>query len=116
MAHFSFSTKEVANLPLIVVNTGKEPIDLKVELLIPGPSELKSGFEPIPDLDWIKLEGTDFKGIKPNESATTDVIISIPNEEKFLGKRYQIFIWSHTSGERIGVGLKTNKLLFTIKE
>ncbi len=33
--------------------------------------------------------------------------------EKYLGKKYQVFIWSHTVGRAIGVGLKS-KLLLTI--
>jgi len=111
----SYSTKETAGLPLVVVNTGDEPIDLKVELLLPQPSELKEGFEPIPDLTWIKLEKTEFKDIKPNDAAMTDVVISIPDDARYSGKKYQVFIWSHTVGRRIGVGLKS-KLLFAVSK
>ncbi|OGW82845.1 MAG: hypothetical protein A2987_02030 [Omnitrophica bacterium RIFCSPLOWO2_01_FULL_45_10] len=109
----SYSTKETVGLPLVVVNTGDEPVDLKMELLLPQESELKEGFEPIPDLSWIRLERTEFKEIEPNEHATSDVIISIPPDPRYQGKKYQVFIWSHTVGGRIGVGLKS-KLLFTI--
>ena len=109
----AYSTKEVANLPLAVVNTGDEPVDLKIEVLMPDETELKEGFEPIPDLSWIKLEQTELKGNKHNEAAATDVIISIPDDAKYSGKKYQVFIWSHTVGRNIGVGLKS-KLLFTI--
>ncbi|MBI4335065.1 MAG: hypothetical protein HY589_00240 [Candidatus Omnitrophica bacterium] len=111
----TYSAKETAGLPLVVVNTGKEPIDLKVELLMPDASELKEGYEPIPDLGWIKLEHTEFSGIQPKETATTDVAISIPNDDIYRGRKFQVFIWSHTTGTAIGVGLKS-KLLFTIKE
>lgn len=110
----TYSTEEVANLPLVIVNTGEEPIDLKIELLLPDVSELKEGFKSIPDLNWIKLEQTEFTGIKPKEAAITDVVISIPDDDIYRGKRYQVFIWSHTIGTKIGVGLKS-KLLFTIK-
>ena len=109
----SCSTKETAGLPLIVVNTGEESLDLKMEVLLPEAQELKEGFEPIPDLGWIKLEQTEFKGIGHNDSAATDVIITIPDDKQYLGKKYQVFIWSHTVGRNIGVGLKS-KLLFSI--
>ena len=108
-----YSTQEVVGLPLTVVNTGEEPVDLKMELLMPDMSELKEGFEPIPDLAWIRLEKQEFKEIQPNEAATTDVVISIPPDEQYQGKKFQVFIWTHTIGEKIGVGLKS-KLLFTI--
>ncbi|MCX5699190.1 MAG: hypothetical protein NTX01_05795 [Candidatus Omnitrophica bacterium] len=110
----AYSTKETAGLPLAVMNTGKQAVDLKVELLLPAAEELKPAFKSIPDLSWIKLEKTDFQGIKPNESAITDVIISIPNQRQYKGEQYQVFIWSHTTGTSIGIGLKS-KLLLKIK-
>lgn len=110
----TYSTKETANMPLEVANTGKEPVNLKVELIMPQAEELKKGFEPIPDLSWVKLEKTEFNNIKPNEKAVTDVVFSIPNTEKYMGKKYQVFIWSHTFGTNIGIGLKS-KLLMIIK-
>lgn len=109
-----YSTKETAGLPLAVVNTGKEPVDLKIEILMPEDAELKEGFAPIPSLAWIKLETEEFKGIKPNDAAITDVKIYIPNDKGYAGKNYQVFIWSHTVGRMIGVGLKS-KLLIKIK-
>ena len=109
-----YSTKEVAGLPLVVVNTGEEPIDLKVELLMPDASELKEGYEPIPDLGWVSLGQTEFSAIQPKEAAETDVLISIPSNDVYRGRKYQVYIWSHTTGTAIGVGLKS-KLLFTIK-
>lgn len=110
-----YSTKELANLPLAVVNTGEEPIDLKVEILLPEPEELKEGYEPIPDINWIRLKKSSFKGIKPKKAAVTDVKILIPADDIYKGKKYQVFIWTHSVGSAIGIGLKS-KLLFTIKE
>lgn len=111
----TYSTKETANLPLTVINTGEEAVDLKLDLLMPDTSELKEGYEPIPDLAWLQLEKTEFEDVKPNESAVTDVLITIPDDEQYKGKRYQVFIWSRTIGTKIGVGLKS-KLLFSIKD
>ncbi len=111
----NYSTKELAGLPLAVVNTGDESIDLKAEVLLPDVSELKEGYESIPDINWIKLKRTSFKNIKPKKAAVTDVKISIPADDIYKGKRYHVFIWTHSVGSVIGVGLKS-KLLFTIKE
>jgi hypothetical protein len=110
----SYSTSETAGLPLVVVNTGTSAVDLKIELLLPDKTELKEGYEAIPDLSWIELKQREFFNIVPNAAATTDVLIHIPNEEQYRGKKYQVFIWSHTVGIKIGVGLKS-KLLFSIK-
>lgn len=111
----TYSTNETVNLPLLVVNTGAEAVDLKIEVIMAEPSELKAGYEAMPDLSWIKLEKADFKEILPNEAAKTDVIISIPNDKRYSGKKYQVFIWTYTVGRKVGVGLKS-KLLFSIKD
>jgi hypothetical protein len=111
----SYSTREVASLPLEVVNTSDEPVDLKIELLMPETSELKEGYAPIPDLGWVSLAQLNFSNIQPRASAETDVVITIPADAQYKGKKYQVFIWSHTVGRKIGVGLKS-KLLITIKE
>jgi len=99
-----------------VVNTGDTAIDLKIEVLLPEKSELKAGgYAPIPDLSWITLERSEFKEVKPGAEAVTDVIISIPGDEKYRGRKFQVFIWSRTVGRSIGVGLKS-KLLLTVRE
>lgn len=110
----SYSTNEVAGLPLAVVNTGDRSIDLRAELLLPEKSELKEGYEAIPDLNWIELKQKEFFKIEPKQTATTDVVIHIPNDKQYKGKKYQVYIWSHTIGMQIGVGLKS-RLLLSIK-
>lgn len=107
----TYSTQKTAGLPLTVVNTGQEATDLKIEVLLPQPQELKPGFEPIPDISWIRLEKSDFKQVKPNEAAQSDVLIAIPNKPQYRGKNYQVFIWTHTVGRSIGIGLKSRLLL-----
>ena len=109
-----FSMEKEANVPLIITNTSSNKVRLRIDVLLPQESELKEGFEAIPDIKWIGLKQKEFL-VKPNQSAKTDVIISIPYDEAYLGKRYQVYIWSHTVGRAIGVGLKS-KLLFTIRE
>jgi hypothetical protein len=66
-------------------------------------------------LGWVSLAQLNFSNIQPRASAETDVVITIPADAQYKGKKYQVFIWSHTVGRKIGVGLKS-KLLITIKE
>jgi len=98
---------------LRVRNKGKNSIELKMEVLVPSKSELKQGYEPIPDASWIELE-KDYFSVEPSENAVTDVIITIPRDKKYLGKKYQAYIWSHTIGKGkvpIALGLKSRLLL-----
>jgi len=109
----AYSMEKEAKQPLIIVNTSGQVITLKIELLAPQEPELKKGFEIIPDVNWIKVNKTEFT-VEPGKSAKTDVIITVPDDPQYQGKKYQVFIWSHTTGKAVGVGLKS-KLLLTVK-
>src|SRR5689334_20051382 len=80
------SMAEVVNLPLRVMNTGKDPVDLVVDVIPGNDGEVKKGFERIPDTSWIKLQQSTFT-VPPGLEAVTDVIISIPNDKSLLGRR-----------------------------
>lgn len=110
----TYSLEKQAKTPLIINNTSKQKVKLKIEVLLPQKSELKEGFMPVPDINWIELKEKQFV-VEPNQSAKTDVFISVPDDKQYLGKKYQVFIWSHTVGRAIGVGLKS-KLLLTVEQ
>jgi len=98
---------------LQVRNGGEDLIELKVEVLVPSKSELKEGYEAIPDTSWVELE-KDYFSVEPSELAVTDVIVTIPSDKRYLGKKYQAYIWSHTVGKGklpIALGLKSRLLL-----
>jgi hypothetical protein len=108
-----YNITELINLPLVVENTGDEAITLRIDVVLPSKDELKEGYEPIPDPSWIKVSQDVFE-VEPRGKAVTDVIISIPDDERYVGGSYQVWIWSHTIGPgMIGVGLKS-RILFSI--
>lgn len=109
----AYSMEKEANLPLVIHNTSEQKVDLKIEVLSPQEGELKETYQSIPDVEWIEIIQREFV-VEPGEFAKTDVIISVPDDEQYRGKKYQVFIWSHTVGRAIGVGLKS-KLLFTVR-
>ena len=112
----TYNLKELANLRLIVTNTSDYGVDLRMDVLLPDSSELRKGAEPIPDVSWVDLSQDLFK-LSPNEKASSDIILSIPEHDQYLGKTYQVTIWSHTlggkgSGMFLAYGLKT-RIIFT---
>ncbi|MBA3065918.1 hypothetical protein KJ633_05480 [bacterium] len=114
----SYSTKETAHMPLSVINNGNAAVDLKIDVLLPRPDNLKQGYEAIPDVDWIKIEKDFFPNLCAGEQAVTDVIVTIPNNKKHCGKKYQVYLRSHTVGKKglaIAVGLRS-RLLFIISQ
>ncbi len=111
----TYNLKELANLQLIVTNTGEIQVDLLMEALVPDTGELRQGAAAIPDPSWIALSQDSFK-LVPNQNAISDIIISIPDDAQYLGKKYQVNIWSHTLGGgsmNVAVGLKSRIIVTT---
>lgn len=108
----AYSMREDSNFPLVVKNESPRQIKLKLEVLIPEESEVQEGYEAIPDAKWITLE-EDMFTVEPGGEAETDVIIHVPDNEEYLGRKFHVFIWSHTIEESLGLGIKS-KLLFKV--
>lgn len=105
----TYSMHKLLNLPLRVVNTGDEIVDLRIETIL-SPA-LNPGYEQIPSLDWVRVESGTFT-VRPNREAVTDLIVTIPNDPALLGRRFQADIWSHTVDPRaILVGLGSRLLM-----
>lgn len=105
----TYSMHKLVNLPLRVINTGGDSVDLRIETV--KHTVLNQGYEPIPSLDWVRVEKGTFT-VEPNREAVTDLIINIPNDPALLGRRFQADIWSHTVDPRaLLVGLQSRLLL-----
>jgi hypothetical protein len=110
----SYNIREMANLPLAVYNTGDTPVSIKVEPTVPMAGEARPGYEPIPDAAWISFKQDTFQDVGPGRAAMTDVVISIPGDQRYLGKKYQVMIWPHTvGGAFVACGLKSEVLFST---
>jgi hypothetical protein len=113
----TYNLKQLANLSLIVTNTSDYGVDLRMDVLVPDSGELKNGAEPIPDTSWVDLSQSLFK-LGSEEKAISEIMLSIPDDDRHLGRRYQVTIWSHTlggsgGGMLLAYGLKS-RLIFTV--
>jgi hypothetical protein len=93
-----YSLKQLLGYPFSVTYKGKFPVDLRIELIKPT-TTTNDGYEPIPDLSWIQLQKTEFS-LDPGETAETDIIIKIPNDESLLGKKFHVSISPATSAPK----------------
>ncbi|MFZ1946051.1 MAG: hypothetical protein WAW06_00725 [bacterium] len=110
----TYNIREMANLPLAVYNTGDAATDIEVEATVPIQGEGREGYEPIPDASWITFTQRAFEGVLPGALAMTDVLISVPDNPVYLGRRFQVMIWSHTTGGGlVACGLKS-EVLFAV--
>src|SRR6266700_3893697 len=111
----SVNLREYRNMPLVVLNNDNEDMDVAVEIVIPEAKEMKEGYEPIPDPTWIKIIPDHFH-LGPLASASSDVLVTIPNDSKLLNHHYEAVIWAHSDNKNrmipgggvfLEVGLRT---------
>jgi hypothetical protein len=109
----SYDLNKYAGAPFTIVNNFDSDVNLQLKVLQPQPNELKPGYEAIPDVSWVKLEKEEINigGLKKE---VVNVKLTIPNDKKYAGKKYHVWIWTYTSGQAMGVGLKS-RILFAIR-
>lgn len=113
----TYSLLKLVNLPLRLVNTGDGQVDVIITPLIPSGAVLREGYDPVPTLDWVKVETAQLT-IGPNREGATDVLITIPNDPSLLGKRFQADIWSRTQDPMapVAVGIQSHLLIHVDSE
>ncbi|MDD5491681.1 MAG: hypothetical protein PHV60_03240 [bacterium] len=75
------------------------------DILVPSKNQLMEGYEPIPDIKWIKLERFN-SWIKANQTDNFDLVVYVPYDQKLFGKKYQATLMVYAL-EGIGM-LKSN--------
>lgn len=101
----TYNLRDLAGVPMKVTNTGIASVNLQMDVMVPTQSFITTqrqelGYEPIPSVSWVTLSQSQFL-VPAGESALTDVIITIPNDPKYYGKKYQADIYSRTTGKNM---------------
>jgi len=111
-----YDFRELSNTQHVVVNKSDSPVSVAIVKFKPSKSSVKKGYEPILDLNWVRVVPDIIKNIKPKKRKKVGIIVSIPDEEKYLGKKYQIMLQARTIGKSfIGVAMN-NRILITISK
>ncbi|OGS33054.1 MAG: hypothetical protein A2474_04910 [Elusimicrobia bacterium RIFOXYC2_FULL_34_12] len=84
----SYNLRALRNCPLIIYNKGGVPENIKIEVDKPNKDSLKVGYDAIPDNEWIQIVPNKYT-LGPGERGSSDVIITIPQDEKLAGKHFQ---------------------------
>lgn len=103
----TYSVKEMTGQNLSLNNGSEDKtIDISIDVEKPAAYTLVKGYKPMPDTSWVLIANNSFKEVKPGESRETDILITIPKDQRYCGKKYQFYIYSHTAGNssfRVGV-------------
>ncbi|MEW6042164.1 MAG: hypothetical protein AB1633_11650 [Elusimicrobiota bacterium] len=91
----TYNLTQLANMPYRIQNTGNFETKIVVDIFPPSLKKVKTGYEPIPDVNWVKLSKREFL-LLPMEEEKSDIIISIPDDESLLGKKYEVLFHATT--------------------
>ena len=95
----SYDLSKIAK-PLLIRYSGAEKCDLVITIY--KPPEPIAGYEVIPDTGWVKID-KDFYPALPGEDVRVAIVLSIPDDEQYLGKRYDVRL-SVTARARVPQG------------
>lgn len=113
----TYNMTDVANLPLTITNSTDQNQVFELSVIQPSmANKLKKGYQPIPDPTWIKLQDQ-VVAIKAKSSYRGDVVITIPDNDQFLGKNYQVFIQAKQKTGSQGLALTLairGRILFSV--
>lgn len=115
----AYSVARHARKTLQLLNSGTETLELSVAAAAPQPSELKAGYEPIPDAGWVRFDvdrlTLDHRlTLEPGAQAAIDVVLAIPDDPKWAGRRFAAVLEARSINKaNVGVGLR-GRLLFAV--
>lgn len=103
----TYSLQKMLNLPYRVTNTGEEPVNLVIDVIKIATETVKEGYELVPSTSWVTLSQREFPQLQANAEAVADIVVSIPDDESLLGRRFEAPIWARTQSPRgvIAVGM-----------
>lgn len=109
----TYNTREMVNLPLLITNRGDQKITIFLTVLKPQGVQLRKGYEPIPDTNWIELS-IDRMEVEPGAKGAADVIIHVPSDEQYARRSYQVMIECVGKGQGNIAGGVSHGLFFSI--
>jgi len=103
----SYNLRELRRLPYTIINCSTVGIDVLTEMEIPAKEACIEGYEPIPDPNWVQIIPNRTK-IGVNENVSSDIVVTVPNDTVYVGRHFQVAIWSHTLRTgMLGVGVRS---------
>jgi len=99
----SYNLTQSANYPMWVSWKGEGRVKVRIVPTAPRSDELREGYEPIPDVSWVTFSKNDLE-LLPDETEYLDVILNIPADQKYLGKKYQCYLFVSSIPDTTGPG------------
>ena len=104
---------------LTIKNLGGSPVRVVIDVLVPQPTQLRPGAQPIPDVRWLEAR-PNVLNLEAHEEKECEITLRVPRKKTFRSQYYQAMIWSHgvpsdSPGMTISAGL-LSRVRFRTKE
>ena len=96
-------------------NTSDKPIDVTLEISVPSTKDsLAGGYRPWPDANLIGITKNHAR-LAPTEEIRADILFKLPQDSKYLGKKFQAYVWAKSvpvgGNVAVAAGLKSRLLI-----
>jgi hypothetical protein len=103
---------------LLLENTGDEPLEIDVKVLVPSADQLRGKALPIPDPSWIRITPERLM-LPAGERRVCFMDLKVPRDRRWRGQFFQAMIWSRGTstqggGVRMSAGLLSRVMIRTL--
>lgn len=110
----TYSLEKLFKKPYSITSKSPIPIDIKIKIIPTEIRYMRKGYQA-PSLSWLRLSRTNFPHVQPGETIYNDIIISLPDDDTYMDKKYQISILAESYSEQTIIDFAIESfLLFSI--
>lgn len=99
-----YNLRATKGLPYTVMNNYEGIRDIEILITKPDAADCKQGYEPIPDIAWVRVIPDNFR-LGYHESAYCSIIISVPWNEEYRGRHFQVGILARAKPDPFAKGV-----------
>lgn len=99
-----YNLRAMKGLFYTVMNNYKEIRDIEILVAKPKIVDCKDGYEPIPDVAWVGVMPDSFR-LGYRENAHCAIIISVPENEEYRGRHFQVAILARAKPDPFAKGV-----------
>ena len=108
----TYNLREAAKMPFGIENRGDAETEVIVEFARPLQVEMSADYEAVPDLSWFKAM-PDRLRIPAKGLGFFDLIMTLPDDPKLVGRHFQVMLNARSNGGLYGVMI-TNRIRVSV--
>lgn len=99
-----YNLRAMRGLSYTVMSNYEGVRDIEILVAKPDAADCKKGYEPIPDTTWVRIIPNNFR-LGYRENAHCAIIISIPENEEYRGRHFQVSIIARAKPDPFAKGV-----------